>query len=78
VGVVSRCDYHVHIYEPPGSRVAIIRGAPREFLDSVQIPAMWSPTRRGFVVRMDNVADIVARLEYGNASVRFHEKDPRR
>jgi hypothetical protein len=73
-----RPDFHLHIYEPPGSRVAIIRGATRAFLDSLQIPAMWSPTRRGFVVRMDNVADLVARFEYANASVRFHAKDPKR
>jgi hypothetical protein len=71
-------DVHLPIYEPPGSRVAIIRGATRALLDSLQKPAMWSPTRRGFVVRMDNVADLVARFEHANASVRFHATEPKR
>lgn len=71
-------DLHVHIYEPPGATQALLRGIPRDMLRELQISARWSPSRRGFLIRAERVADVVAQLEYANAAVRYHATEPKR
>lgn len=70
-------DYFAHIYEPPGARHALLRGVPRELLADLGIPAQWSPSQRGFVIRSQRIADVVAMLEHHNYSVRHHASEPK-
>jgi hypothetical protein len=78
VGDAVTSTGHVHVYEPEKGGVAILRGVTRELLDSVQIHAMWSPSCRGFAIRKDTVADVIAKLEYARASVHLHAGEPKR
>ncbi len=71
-------EYHAHVYEPPGARHALLRGVPRELLADMEISALWSPLRRGFLVRSERMADVVALLEYHNVAVRHHASEPKR
>jgi hypothetical protein len=71
-------DYFAHVYQLPGARHALLRGVPRELLAGLNVSALWSPLRRGFLVRSERMADVVALLEYHNVAVRHHASEPKR
>jgi len=70
-------DYFAHVYEPAGARHALVRGVPRELLADMNTSALWSPLRRGFVIRPECVKDVVAMLEWQNVVVRHHTSEPK-
>jgi hypothetical protein len=55
---------------PDGSRYALIRGDARDWLIDSKIPAMWSPSRRGWHVRTERLPDMIARAELDGVKVR--------
>lgn len=59
----------IYLYEA-NARDFLIRGHIREWLKSEGIPALWSPTSKGWFVRRERVADLVARLENDGYHVR--------
>jgi hypothetical protein len=70
-------DYFAHVYEPPGARHALLRGVPRQLLADLNVSALWSPLRRGFLVRAECLPDVVAMLEWQNVAVRHHPSEPK-
>ena len=76
---MASANYYLfaHIYEIPGARHALLRGVPGELLADMDISAMWSPLRRGFLVRSERMADVVAMLEYRDVVVRHHASEPK-
>ena len=59
----------VYLYETTG-RDVLVRGRLRDWLLKNRIPALWSPTSRGWFIRRARVADLVARLEHDGYTVR--------
>jgi hypothetical protein len=42
----------------------LVKGSCRDWLAESRIPANWSPTNRGWWVRNERIADLVAMAEY--------------
>jgi hypothetical protein len=59
----------VYVYETTG-RYMILRGPIRDYLRDNDIPALRSPASRGWLIRRERVADLVARLELDGYIVR--------
>jgi hypothetical protein len=59
----------VYVYETTGRHV-LIRGQLGEYLRANDIPALRSPAHRGWLIRRERVADLVARLELDGYTVR--------
>lgn len=59
----------VFIYETT-TRHVLVRGPVRDFLRDNGIPALRSPAHRGWLIRRERVADLVARLELDGYTVR--------
>jgi hypothetical protein len=53
------------------SRYALIRGNLRDWLKAESIPAMRSITHKGWHVRTERVADLIARAEHAGYDVRL-------
>lgn len=64
----------VYIYATHGERYALVRGMIRDWLQAQHIPAMWSPSRKGFWVRQERVADVVALLAHDGYAVRVKDR----
>lgn len=56
-----------------GSRYALVRGVPGWWLRRENVPALRSPLHRGFWVRHERIADLVARMEAVGAHVLYRE-----
>lgn len=59
-----------YIIDTTDQRHILLRGALRNYLRDKGIPAMWSPSLRGWHLRRDRLADVVARLEHDGWDVR--------
>jgi hypothetical protein len=59
-----------YIIDTTDPRHVVLRGALRNYLRENGIPAMWSPSVRGWHLRRDRLADVVARLEHDGWDVR--------
>jgi hypothetical protein len=55
-------------------RNTLLRGPIREWLKAKGVPALWSTRRRGWWVRSERVADVVAQLERDRYVVRRSAK----
>lgn len=66
---------HVNVYRSDSSTYRLVRGPLRRWLIEHSIPGMWSPQRRGFHVRAERVADIVAMLEAEGFRVHLHDRE---
>ena len=51
-------------------RYALVKGHVRDFLRDNRIPALYSPSQRGWHVRMDRIADVIAQAEQAGIRVR--------
>ncbi|EWT06324.1 hypothetical protein N864_22625 [Intrasporangium chromatireducens Q5-1] len=60
---------------PESARHALVRGALRDFLRDNGIPAQYLSARRGWLVRRDRLADLVARAERDGFHVRVKGAD---
>ena len=52
------------VYASHSARHALIKGNIRDWLRDNRIPAMYTAMHRGWLVRQDRVADLVARAEH--------------
>ncbi len=59
----------VYVYETTGRHV-LVRGQLGEYLRANGIPALRSPGQRGWLIRRERVADLVAQLEVDGYTVR--------
>ena len=55
---------------PESARHALVTGALRDFLRDNGIPAQYLPARRGWLVRSERLADVVAMAERDGFRVR--------
>lgn len=60
---------HVYVYETTGRHV-LVRGPLGDFLRDNDIPALRSPGQRGWLIRRERAADLVALLEVAGFTVR--------
>lgn len=58
--------------EADSTRYALVKGNVRDWLRDNKIPAMYSPSRRGWHVRLDRLSDVVALAE--RDGIRVHLK----
>lgn len=65
---VTRLFVHVG---PVGSRYTLVKGDIRDWLIDSNIPALWSPSRRGWHVRTERLPDMLARAEFDQLIVRI-------
>lgn len=56
---------------PENVRYTLVRGHLREWLKDSAIPAMWSPARKGWLIRTDRIGDVLARAELDGYDVRM-------
>lgn len=55
---------------PSEGRYALLKGYMRDWLRDNGIPALYSPSQRGWHVRMDRIADVIAQAERDGIRVR--------
>lgn len=53
------------------TRYTLIRGFLMDWLRAERIPALWSPTYKGWHVRTDRLGDLLARAELAGFDVRM-------
>ena len=58
------------IGESDGRRYTLIKGSVKDWLGENRIPALWSPLNRGWWLRTERVADVVALAERQGAIVK--------
>jgi hypothetical protein len=56
---------------PENVRYTLVRGHLREWLREHSIPAMWSPARKGWLIRTDRLGDVLALAELDGYDVRL-------
>lgn len=63
----------VYVYGlPENVRYTLVRGVNlRDWLRDRSIPAMWSPARKGWLIRNDRLGDVLARAELDGYDVRM-------
>jgi len=59
---------NAYVFETTGRHV-LVRGQLGDFLRENDIPAMRSPGQRGWLIRRERVADLVAQLEVDGYTV---------
>lgn len=58
--------------QPDSTRYALVKGNVRDWLRDNGIPAMYSPSKRGWHVRLDRLGDMLALAE--SQGIRVHMK----
>lgn len=53
----------LHCYVTDGDRYALLRGPARLLLTELSIVGTWSPAQRGYLVRAEHTADVLALAE---------------
>lgn len=61
----------LYVYEMPGSHYTLLRGRLRDWLTAQRIPALNSPRLRGWQVRTERIADLLAQAEVDGFEVRL-------
>ena len=57
--------------QPESPRYALVKGNLRDWLRENRIPAMYSPIKRGWNVRVDRLGDVIALAESQGIRVRL-------
>lgn len=69
---------HVAIYHTDSPAYRLLRGQVKVWLVERGIPGLWTPRLRGFQVRAERVADVVAMLEVDGFQVHVYDREARR
>lgn len=68
---------HVYVYDGSSTRYVLARGRVSGTLSAHDIPALWSNTDRGHLVRREHVSDLLCALQADGFRVRIVAGDPR-
>lgn len=67
----------VYIYDGTDPKHVLVRGPVGQSLKAAKVPALWSNRSRGWWLRRERVADVLAQLDRQGYDVRSRRGDAR-